>query len=53
MAVGAATWDDLLEGEQVAHVETVPAMEPRTAPLPDELHPGLRKALPLLRGANT
>jgi DEAD/DEAH box helicase domain-containing protein len=46
MAVGATTWDDLLEGEQVAHAETVPAVEPRTAPLPDELHPGLRKALP-------
>ena len=46
MAVGAATWDDLLEGEQVAHVETMPAVEARTAPLPDELHPGLRKALP-------
>src|SRR5947208_2002147 len=46
MAVGAATWDDLLEGEQAAHVETVPAAEPRTAPLPDELHPGLGEALP-------
>src|SRR5947208_9749452 len=46
MAVGAATWDDLLEGEQAAHVETVPAAEPRTAPLPDEIHPGLRETLP-------
>ncbi len=46
MAIGAATWDDLLEGEQVAHVETMPAVQARTAPLPDELHPGLRKALP-------
>jgi DEAD/DEAH box helicase domain-containing protein len=46
MAIGAATWDDLLEGEQAAHVETVPAVEPRTAPLPDELHPGLHEALP-------
>jgi DEAD/DEAH box helicase domain-containing protein len=42
----AATWDDLLAGEELAHAETVPAAEPRVAPLPDELHPGLRDALP-------
>jgi len=46
MAVGAATWDDLLEEEQAEHVETVPAAEPRIAALPDDLHPGLREALP-------
>jgi DEAD/DEAH box helicase domain-containing protein len=44
--VDAATWDDLLAGEELAHAETVPAAEPRVAPLPDELHPGLRDALP-------
>jgi DEAD/DEAH box helicase domain-containing protein len=44
--VGAVTWDDLLEGEEVAHVETIPAAEPRTAPLPEALHPDLRAALP-------
>src|SRR3954462_9602495 len=44
--VGAVTWDDLLEGEQVAHVETVPAADARVAPLPDELEPHLRAALP-------
>jgi DEAD/DEAH box helicase domain-containing protein len=44
--VDAATWDDLLAGEELAHTETVPAAEPRVAPLPDELHPGLREALP-------
>jgi DEAD/DEAH box helicase domain-containing protein len=46
MAVGAALWDGLVEGEEVAHVEGIPAAEARTAPLPDELHPRLRDALP-------
>ena len=45
-SAGALTWDDLLAGEEVAHVETVAAAEPRTAPLPGELHPALREALP-------
>ena len=44
--VGAATWDDLLEGEELAHVQTYAAAAPRLAPLPDDLHPGLRDALP-------
>ncbi|HSC74191.1 MAG TPA: DEAD/DEAH box helicase [Gaiellaceae bacterium] len=42
----AVSWDDLLAGDELAHVETVPAAEPRLAPLPDELHPRLRAALP-------
>jgi DEAD/DEAH box helicase domain-containing protein len=42
---GAVTWDDLLVGDELAHVETVPPAEPRLAPLPDELDPGLREAL--------
>jgi DEAD/DEAH box helicase domain-containing protein len=46
MAVEAALWDDLLESEEVAHTETIAAAEPRLAPLPDELHPGLRDTLP-------
>jgi len=45
-AVGALTWDTLLDGEELAHLETVAAAEPRVAPLPDTLHPGLREALP-------
>src|ERR671935_2077532 len=45
MSVGAALWDDLLEGEEVAHVETIPPADARTASLPDELHPKLRDAL--------
>ena len=46
MTVGAVTWDDLLEGEELAHVETIPPAEPHSAPLPDELHPRLRETLP-------
>jgi DEAD/DEAH box helicase domain-containing protein len=45
MAVGTALWDDLLEGEEVAHVAGVPAAEARTAALPDDLHAGVRDAL--------
>src|SRR3954470_20948717 len=44
--VGAVTWDDLLEGEQLAHVETVPAADAWVASLPDELEARLRAALP-------
>jgi DEAD/DEAH box helicase domain-containing protein len=43
---GAATWDDLVEGEELAHAETVAAAERRLAALPDDLHPRLRRALP-------
>ena len=43
---GALTWDDLLAGEELAHVETVPAAEPRTVPVPETLHPDLRAMLP-------
>src|SRR5579864_751540 len=45
MAVEAARWDDLLAHEEVAHVESIRSTEARTAPLPDELHPGVRAAL--------
>src|SRR3954466_5085444 len=44
---GAITWDDLLTGEELAHVETVPAADPRVTTLPDELHPRLRAVLQL------
>jgi DEAD/DEAH box helicase domain-containing protein len=43
---GAVTWDDLLEGEELAHLETVAAADARIAPLPDDLHPRLREILP-------
>ena len=41
----AAPWSDLLELEQVVARSVVPAQEPRIAPLPDDLHPGLRERL--------
>jgi DEAD/DEAH box helicase domain-containing protein len=45
MAVRAPLWDDLLEGEEVAHVVDIPSLDGRTAPLPEELHPKLRNSL--------
>jgi DEAD/DEAH box helicase domain-containing protein len=41
----AATWDDLLTGEELAHVTTEPNRRARTEPLPDDLHPKVRAAL--------
>jgi DEAD/DEAH box helicase domain-containing protein len=35
-------WDDLLRGEEVAHVETEPARAPRAAAFPDDLAPQVR-----------
>src|SRR5690349_1637975 len=46
MATAAATWDDLLEGEELAHLTTLAAAEPQTAPVPPELHPKVAAALP-------
>jgi len=45
MSVATQRWDDLLQGEELAHLELVPARDARPAPLPDELHPRLREAL--------
>ena len=47
MAVETALWDDLLEGEEVAHVTTLASAEAQTVPLPDDLEPRLHEALPL------
>jgi DEAD/DEAH box helicase domain-containing protein len=47
MAVEAALWDDLLEGEELAHVTTLSPIEARTVPLPEDLEPRLRNALPV------
>jgi DEAD/DEAH box helicase domain-containing protein len=38
-------WDELLAGEEVAHVGEIPARDAHTVPLPDSLHPRLREAL--------
>ncbi len=45
MAVEATTWEDLLEGEEVAYVTTEPARRPRLEPIPDELDPRVRERL--------
>src|SRR6266480_4207943 len=45
MSVATSSWDDLLQGEEVAYVSTEPAREAVLAPLPDELHPRVREAL--------
>ena len=37
MATAAAAWDELLQGEELAHAETVPSAAARIAPLPPEL----------------
>jgi DEAD/DEAH box helicase domain-containing protein len=46
MAVEAVLWDDLLEGEEVAHTERVPPAEARIAALPETLQSDLRDRLP-------
>jgi DEAD/DEAH box helicase domain-containing protein len=45
VAVDVAKWDDLLTGEELAHLTTEPARAARTAPLPDALDPRVRDAL--------
>jgi DEAD/DEAH box helicase domain-containing protein len=45
MTVAPALWDDLLQGEELSHLETVPPADARLAPLPGELDPRVREAL--------
>src|SRR5207253_7045306 len=45
MSVATSSWDDLLQGEEIAYVSTEPAREAALAPLPDELHPRVREVL--------
>jgi DEAD/DEAH box helicase domain-containing protein len=45
MAVETRLWDDLLAGEELAHLGAEPAREARTVPLPGELHPRVAAAL--------
>jgi len=40
-----SAWDDLLQGEELAHLTTEPARDPRLAPFPEDLQPALRDAL--------
>ncbi|MDX6469521.1 MAG: box helicase protein, partial [Gaiellaceae bacterium] len=41
----APAWDELLAGEELAYLATEPPRAPRTAALPEDLHPKLREAL--------
>jgi DEAD/DEAH box helicase domain-containing protein len=45
MATTATTWDDIVTGEELAHLTTEPARAAHTAPLPDDLDPRVRQAL--------
>ena len=40
------TWDELLQGEEIAYVGTEPARPPRTEPVPEGLDASVRAALP-------
>jgi DEAD/DEAH box helicase domain-containing protein len=40
-----STWDDLLTGEEVAHIGTEPARDPISEPFPDDLDPHVQSAL--------
>jgi DEAD/DEAH box helicase domain-containing protein len=46
MALGAALWNEVVEGDEAAYVETTPPAEAGIAELPAGLHPKLRAALP-------
>jgi DEAD/DEAH box helicase domain-containing protein len=46
VALDLATWDDLLAGSELAYLTEEPARAPRTAPLPEDLHPKVREAVP-------
>jgi DEAD/DEAH box helicase domain-containing protein len=45
VATVAASWDELLTGEELAYVTEVPPREAQVVPLPEDLHPRAREAL--------
>ncbi|HEX2433280.1 MAG TPA: DEAD/DEAH box helicase, partial [Gaiellaceae bacterium] len=45
MATTAASWTDLLTGEELAHLTTEPARSAHAAPVPEDLHQRVRDAL--------
>jgi DEAD/DEAH box helicase domain-containing protein len=45
MALRVAQWDDLLTGEELAHLATEPPRAARAAQVPDDLDPRVREAL--------
>ncbi|MGH2995847.1 MAG: DEAD/DEAH box helicase [Gaiellaceae bacterium] len=50
--MAAVTWEDLLQGEELAYLTEIPAHEADTVPLPHSLHPRVREAL-AARGIET
>jgi DEAD/DEAH box helicase domain-containing protein len=40
-----AVWDDLLVGDELAHLGNEPARDARTTPLPDSIQPAVREAV--------
>jgi DEAD/DEAH box helicase domain-containing protein len=40
-----AQWAEVIAGDELAHLETIPGAEPHAAPFPEELHPRAREAL--------
>jgi DEAD/DEAH box helicase domain-containing protein len=45
VTVGTRLWDELLTGEELAHLASEPAREARTSAFPDALDPRVREAL--------
>jgi DEAD/DEAH box helicase domain-containing protein len=45
VSVDTQLWDELLTGEELAHLTSEPPRDARSAPFPDGLHPGVRDAL--------
>jgi DEAD/DEAH box helicase domain-containing protein len=45
VATVAASWDELLTGEELAYVTEVPPRKAQVVPLPEDLHPTAREAL--------
>jgi DEAD/DEAH box helicase domain-containing protein len=45
VSVGTQLWDELLTGEELAHLTSEPAREARTSPFPGALHPRVRASL--------
>src|SRR3954453_7953421 len=46
MATSVTRWDDLVQGEELAHLATEPARDAQLAPLPGDVHESVRAALP-------
>ena len=45
MSIQVQLWDDLLTGEELAHLSSEPARDARSSPFPDGLNPRVRDAL--------